>query len=196
MPIIIGLVLAFLMTWAIVSFFFVRCPEGFVLVVTRRPQIAGEQPIVTFVRSGTVCRTFSVAGISTLDLRRMTVEAFVPTDPNEDNSSVMHAQAVVRIGTNPEQLESAAARLLGMTQASIGNIVEGVLSSSLHDIIRQHRLGNAAMHLGTIESQVTKDFADVLQTMGLYVIKLNVTVPNTRGFRSVYRKLGAPTAHD
>lgn len=194
MPIVIGLVLALLMIWAIASFFFVRCPEGFALVVTRRPQLVGEPPIVTFVRNGTVCRTFSVAGINTLDLRTMTVEAFVPTNPDENNSSVMHAQAVVRIGTTPEQLESASVRLLGMTQASIGNIVEGVLGSLLHDVIRQQHANNASMHPSTIESQVTKDFTDVLQMMGLCVLELNVQAPNTRGFRHVYRRIGTPSS--
>jgi len=126
--------------FSIVRQFLTTCGPNQILIFTGRPEYLDAEgrsrSYGVLSRGGRRVRVPIIERVDRLDLRSIPVSVQTARGPAKCGTRVtLHAAAVVKVSSDPRQLDAAVERLLGKTQEEIGELAHGIILGALCEII-------------------------------------------------------------
>lgn len=150
-----------------------RCPGNSILVISGR--IPGDKP-VKCIRGGAAFVVPLLQEYAYLSLEPIRISVHLEDAPSRDDSPVqVDGEFTVAIGTEPELMENAATRLLGLDAERVAYQAKEIIVSQLRQEIASTDFKDMVRGRETLLHHAESSIAPVLRKIGMVVLHAAIT---------------------
>lgn len=169
---IVAIVLIFIVSLRFVASQYKRCPSNKVIVVYGR---TGENKTARCVHGGGVFIIPLIQDYALLSLEPMTIEVDLKSALSKKNIRVnVPSTFTVAVSTNPQVMQNAAERLLGMQRPDIISQANDIILGQLRLVIATLTIEEINGDREKFSEQINKNVNQELVKIGLEVINVNI----------------------
>jgi flotillin len=190
---VVIVVLVFLMTFMMFVGRYKRCPSNKVLVIYGK---AGKGAAARCIHGGAAFIMPLVQDYAYLSLEPMQIEIPLKGALSIENIRVnVPSVFTIAVGTEPELMQNAAIRLLGLDMAKLQGRVEHIIFGQLREVVASMRIEDIARHREQFLKNIQASLEPELRKLGLILINVNITdIDDESGYIVAIGKKAAATA--